>query len=71
MFAGMTAKLCASGCNPEKGCVISGDICVHPYISGGLQSPHQMKPAVRRASRPPRDYLKHQAIDQPRQQRQA
>lgn len=40
-FPGLTDKTCSTACS-EKGCIISGDICVHPH-KGGLQSSHKMK----------------------------
>jgi hypothetical protein len=43
-FTGLSVDSCADGCS-VAGCVISGDICVHPY-KGGLQSAHMMKPPV-------------------------
>jgi hypothetical protein len=33
-YAGISPALCCEGCKAEA-CVISGDICVHPY-KGGL-----------------------------------
>ncbi len=42
---GLTPESCCDGCNPETGCIITGDVCGHPYKSG-LQAAHQIKPLV-------------------------
>lgn len=61
LFAGMTAAVCAGGCS-EKGCVITGDVCGHPYKSG-LQAKHYMQKDVMARFERAKDFLKHQAID--------
>lgn len=43
-FAGMDTTSCCTACGP-KGCIISGDMCVHP-MKGGLQTSHMTKPDV-------------------------
>jgi hypothetical protein len=60
-FAGLSAASCAIACGPT--CIISGDICVHPTRSGGLQSPHMMRPAVMAAFDKARNQLERQALD--------
>lgn len=65
MFDGMTATICASGCS-EKGCVVTGDVCGHPYKSG-LQAKHYMQKEVMARYERAKDFLKHQAIDKRRE----
>lgn len=43
-FAGMDTTSCCTACGP-KGCIISGDMCVHP-MKGGLQTSHMTRPDV-------------------------
>jgi hypothetical protein len=44
-FDGLTTGTCAAACNPETGCIISGDICIHPH-KAGMQAAHLMKSDV-------------------------
>jgi len=61
---GMTDTACCRDCN-ESGCVITGDVCGHPY-KGGLHAKHQMqKDVVDRYARA-KNFLKHQAVDKQR-----
>jgi hypothetical protein len=62
-FAGLTLRSCCSGCNPETGCIISGDICVHPMMSGCLQAAHKMKPPVMAKFDRAKQLLERQALD--------
>jgi hypothetical protein len=62
-FAGLTLRSCCSGCNEKDGCVISGDICVHPMMSGCLQAAHKMKPAVMAKFDRAKQLLERQALD--------
>jgi hypothetical protein len=61
-FDGLTATSCATACGPT--CIISGDICVHPTRSGGLQSPHMMKPLVMGAFDRAKNQIERQALDE-------
>lgn len=65
-FTGMTNTLCAGGCS-EAGCIITGDVCGHPYKSG-LQPKHYMLKAVMDRYERAKDFLKHQAIDKQRKE---
>jgi hypothetical protein len=60
-FPGLSATSCATGCGPL--CAISGDICVHPTRSGGLQAPHMMKPAVMTAFDKAKNQIERQALN--------
>jgi hypothetical protein len=62
-FAGLTLRSCCSGCNPETGCIISGDICVHPMMSGCLQAAHKMKPPVMAKFDRAKQLLERQQLD--------
>jgi hypothetical protein len=58
---GLGPKTCASACNPEKGCAITGDMCGHPFQSG-LQAVHKMKPDVIRRHAEALEHLEHLAV---------
>jgi hypothetical protein len=59
-LAGLGPKNCANACGPN--CVITGDMCGHPFQSN-LQAPHKMKPDVMRRYAEALAYLEHLAID--------
>lgn len=60
-YAGISPALCCGGCNAD-GCLISGDICVHPY-KGGLQAAHRMRPDVLKRFEEVKNILRHQAAE--------
>jgi hypothetical protein len=60
-FAGLTTTSCAAACNPETGCVISGDICIHPH-KAGMQAAHRMRPATMAAFAAAKRQLEVQAL---------
>lgn len=64
IFDGLTPDSCCTACGGGI-CIISGDICIHPY-KGGMQGPHRMKPKVIARFEEARNYLKHQAVDKRR-----
>lgn len=59
---GLGPKNCPTACNPEKGCCVSGNACVHPSQCG-LQPAHKMNPEIIRKYAEMVDFLKHLAID--------
>jgi hypothetical protein len=62
-FDGLTLRSCANACNEKDGCVISGDICVHPMMSGCLQAAHKMKPPVMAKFDRAKQLLERQQLD--------
>jgi hypothetical protein len=60
-FDGLTTTSCAAACNPETGCVISGDICIHPH-KAGMQAAHLMRPETMERFAAARRQLEVQAL---------
>lgn len=61
IFDGLTPDACCTACGTGI-CIISGDICVHPY-KGAMQASHRMKPKVIARFEGARKHLRHQAIE--------
>ena len=59
-LSGISVLECPLACDPETGCVITGNICGHPNKSG-LQSMHQKQAIVTRRYREARRVLAEEA----------